>query len=66
MCAKAGRHRCQVKVDIQACGLSEDVADLRFELGMKSSVVEAELVLKPLLLRILVAILPYSINQNAN
>ena len=30
---------------MQDCGLGEDVADRRFELGAKSSAVEAELVL---------------------
>ena len=33
------------KVDTQGCGLGENVADLRFELGVKSSAAEAELVL---------------------
>ncbi len=34
-----------VKVDTQGCGLGEDIADLRFELGVTSSAAEAELVL---------------------
>ena len=33
------------KVDTQGCGLGEDVAELRFELGVKISAAEAELVL---------------------
>jgi hypothetical protein len=43
--ARRGRYSVDVKVDTQGCGLGEDVADLRFELGEKSKVVEAELVL---------------------
>jgi hypothetical protein len=39
----SGRHH--VEVDTQGCGLGEDVADLRFELGVKSRGAEAELVL---------------------
>ena len=40
------RHRSviNVKIDTQGCGLGEDVADLRFELGVESSAVETELV----------------------
>ena len=34
-----------VKVDAQGCGLAEGVADLRFELGVKCIVADAELVL---------------------
>jgi hypothetical protein len=33
------------KVDTQGCGPCEDVADLEFELGVKSSAAEAEMVL---------------------
>jgi hypothetical protein len=33
------------KVDTQGGGLCEDVTDLRFDLGVKSSAAEAELVL---------------------
>ena len=36
MCALNNRDGIVVKVDTQVCGLGEDVADLRFELGVKS------------------------------
>jgi hypothetical protein len=32
-------------LDTQGCGLSEDVADLRFEVGVESIAAETELVL---------------------
>ena len=35
-----------IKVDTQGCGLGENVADLRFDPGVKRSTVEVELVLK--------------------
>jgi hypothetical protein len=35
----------EVKVDTSGCGLGEDVADLRVELGVQSSAEEKELVL---------------------
>ena len=35
-----------IKVETQGCGLGENVADLRFDLGVKRSTVEVELVLK--------------------
>ena len=34
-----------VKVDTEGCGLGEDVANLRFELGVERSAAERELVL---------------------
>ena len=37
VCACRGRGAIEVKVDAQGRGLGEDVADLRFELGVKSS-----------------------------
>ena len=39
------RSAIDAKVDTQGCGLGENVADLRFELGVKRSAAEAELVL---------------------
>jgi hypothetical protein len=39
------RSAIDAKVHTQGCGLGEKVADLRFELGVKSSAAEAELVL---------------------
>ena len=44
VCACRGRGAIEVKVDAQGRGLGEDVADLRFELGVKSSAAEGELV----------------------
>ena len=44
MCACRDRGAIDVKVDTQGCGLGEDVADLRVELGVKRSAAEAELV----------------------
>ena len=43
-CACRDRDAIEVKVDAQGHGLGEDVADLRFELGVKSSAAEGELV----------------------
>ena len=45
MCVAIGAPSGDVKVDIQGCGLGEDVADLRFERGVESNTAEAELVL---------------------
>ena len=39
------RSTIDVQVDTKGCVLGEDVADLRFELGVKSSEAKAELVL---------------------
>ena len=44
MCACRDRGT-DVEVDTQCSGRGEDVADLRFELGVKGSAAEAELVL---------------------
>ncbi len=43
-CACKDRDAIEVKVDAQGHGLGEDVADLRFEMGVKSSAAEGELV----------------------
>ena len=45
MCTCRDRGAVDVKVDAQCSDLGEDVADLRFELGVKDSAAEAELVL---------------------
>ena len=45
MCTCGDRGVVDVKVDMQCSGLSEYVANLRFELGVKGSAAEAELVL---------------------
>ena len=45
MCACRDRGAIDVEVDTQGCGLGEDVADLRFELGVKSRAAEVEVVL---------------------
>ncbi len=45
VCVAIGASSDDVKVDIQDYDLGEDVADLRFELGVESSTTEAELVL---------------------
>jgi hypothetical protein len=45
VCTCSGRGAVDFKVDTQCSGLCEDVADLRFEVGVKGRAVEAELVL---------------------
>ncbi len=45
VCTCGDRGVVDVKVDMQCSGLSEYVANLRFELGVKGSAAEAELVL---------------------
>ncbi len=45
MCTCRDRGTVDVKVDAECSGLGKDVADLRFELGVKDSAAEAELVL---------------------
>jgi hypothetical protein len=45
VCTCRDRGAIDVKVDMQCSGLGEDVANLRFELGVKDSAAEAELVL---------------------
>jgi hypothetical protein len=45
VCVVIGASSGDVKVDIQDYDLGEDVADLRFELGVESSTAEAELVM---------------------
>ena len=43
MCTRIGA--IDVKVDTQGCDLDEDVADLRFGVGVESSTAETEIVL---------------------
>ncbi len=45
MCTYRDRDAVDVKVDAQCSGLGEDVVNLRFELGVKDSAAEEELVL---------------------
>ena len=45
VCAREDIGAINIKVYTQGCGLGEDVANLRFELGVESSAAETELVL---------------------